>query len=194
MSSPVYDPKNREGHLMYAPKSVRDSNVQSSPGIAEGEFPQVREPSNPLEGLTAGQGDSHHSPDSANADDGQRRWSPSPPRAEDNSSEDVERSTSERELARLRRLLHPEFFDEPRQPPPRQRWRLTLVGLAIAAATVGAAILLFITDKFPGEWNKTTQDRTGLMSRFSGDTAKYSEGPSSIVQSPECVDGTKTNQ
>ena len=118
MSSPVYDPKNREGHLMYAPKSVRDSNVQSSPGIAEGEFPQVREPSNPLEGLTAGQGDSHHSPDSANADDGQRRWSPSPPRAEDNSSEDVERSTSERELARLRRLLHPEFFDEPRQPPP----------------------------------------------------------------------------
>ena len=44
--------------------------------------------------------------------------------------------------------------------------------------------MLFITDKFPGEWNKTTQDRTGLMSRFSGDTAKYSEGPSSIVRVP----------
>ena len=61
MSSPVYDPKNREGHLMYAPKSVRDSNFQSSPGIAEGEFPQDREPSNPIEGLTADQGDSPHS-------------------------------------------------------------------------------------------------------------------------------------
>ena len=83
---------------------------------------------------------------------------------------------------RLRRLLHPEFFNEPRQPPPSQRWRLTLVGLAIAAATVGAAILLFITDKFPSEWNKTTQDRTGFMSRFSNDTPKYSEGPSSIAQ------------
>ena len=170
MSSPVYDPKNREGHLMYAPKSVRDSNFQSSPGIADGEFPQDREPSNPIEGLIADQGDSPHSLDS--------------PRFEDKSSENGERSTSERDLARLRRLLHPEFFNEPRQPRPSQRWRLTLVGLAIAAATVGAAILLFITDKFPGEWNKTTQDRTGFMSRFSGDTPKYSEGPSSIARVP----------
>jgi hypothetical protein len=39
-------------------------------------------------------------------------------------------------------------------------WRLRLVGVAIAAATIGAAILLFITDKFPGEWNKTAQVRT----------------------------------
>ena len=182
MSSPVYDPKNREGHLMYAPKSVRDSNFQSSPGIAEGEFPQDREPSNPIEGLTADQGDSPHSLDSANAGDAKQRWSTYPPRVEDKSSENGERSTSERDLDRLRRLLHPEFFNEPRQPPPSQRWRLTLVGLAIAAATVGAAILLFITDKFPSEWNKTTQDRTGFMSRFSNDTPKYSEGPSSIAQ------------
>ena len=170
MSSPVYDPKNREGHLMYTPKSVRDSTFQSSPGIADGEFPQDKEPSNPIEGLIADQGDSPHSLDS--------------PRFENKSSENDERSTSERDLARLRRLLHPEFFNEPRQRPPSQRWRLTLVGLAIAAATVGAAILLFITDKFPGEWNKTTQDRTGFMSRFSGDAPKYSEGPSSIARVP----------
>ena len=65
-----------------------------------------------------------------------------------------------------------------------QRWRPTLVGLAIAAATIGAAILLFITDKFPGEWNKTAQDRTEFMSRFSGDTPKYSEAPSSIARVP----------
>jgi len=168
MSSPVYDPKNREGHLMYTPKSVRDSTFQSSPGIADGEFPQDKEPSNPIEGLIADQGDSPHSLDS--------------PRFEDKSSENGERSTSERDLARLRRLLHPEFFNEPRQPRPSQRWRLTLVGLAIAAATVGAAILLFITDLFPGEWNKTTQDRTGFMSRFSGETPKSSEGRSSIAQ------------
>jgi branched-chain amino acid transport system substrate-binding protein len=170
MSSPVYDPKNREGHLMYTPKSVRDSTFQSSPGIADGEFPQDKEPSNPIEGLIADQGDSPHSLDSS--------------RFENKSSENDERSTSERDLARLRRLLHPEFFNEPRQRPPSQRWRLTLVGLAIAAATVGAAILLFITDKFPGEWNKTTQDRTGFMSRFSGDAPKYSEGPSSIARVP----------
>ena len=170
MSSPVYDPKNREGHLMYTPKSVRDSTFESSPGIADGEFPQDKEPSNPIEGLIADQGDSPHSLDS--------------PRFENKSSENGERSTSERDLARLRRLLHPEFFNEPRPRPPSQRWRLTLVGLAIAAATVGATILLFITDKFPGEWNKTTQDRTGFMSRFSGDTPKYSEGPSSIARVP----------
>ena len=170
MSSPVYDPKNREGHLMYTPKSVRDSTFQSSPSIADGEFPQDKEPSNPIEGLIADQGDSPHSQDS--------------PRFENKSSENGERSTTERDLARLRRLLHPEFFNEPRKPPPSQRWRLTLVGLAIATATVGAAILLFITDKFPGEWNKTTQDRTGFMSRFSGDTPKYSEGPSSIARVP----------
>jgi ABC-type branched-subunit amino acid transport system substrate-binding protein len=170
MSSPVYDPKNREGHLMYTPKSVRDSTFQGSPSIADGEFPQDKEPSNPIEGLITDQGDSPHSLDS--------------PRFENKSSENGERSTSERDLARLRRLLHPEFFNEPRKPPPSQRWRLTLVGLAIATATVGAAILLFITDKFPGEWNKTTQDRTGFMSRFSGDTPKYSEGPSSIARVP----------
>ena len=170
MSSPVYDPKNREGHLMYTPKSVRDSTFQSIPSIADGEFPQDKEPSNPIESLIADQGDSPHSLDS--------------PRFENKSSENGERSTSERDLARLRRLLHPEFFNEPRKPPPSQRWRLTLVGLAIATATVGAAILLFITDKFPGEWNKTTQDRTGFMSRFSGDTPKYSEGPSSIARVP----------
>ena len=78
MSSPVYDPKNREGHLMYAPKSVRNSNFQSSPGIAEGEFPQDREPSNPIEGLTADQGDPPHSLNSANAGDAKQRWSNSP--------------------------------------------------------------------------------------------------------------------
>jgi len=38
MSSPVYDPEDHEGHLRYAPKSVRDSNFQNSPGIVEGRF------------------------------------------------------------------------------------------------------------------------------------------------------------
>jgi branched-chain amino acid transport system substrate-binding protein len=196
MSSPVYDPKSREGHPMYAPKSVRDSDFQSSPGIAEGEFPQDRESSNPIEGLIADQGDSSpHLLDSANAGDAQQRWSASPPRVDAKSSENGERSTSDRDLARLRRLLHPEFFNAPRHPQPSQRLRLTLVGVALAAATVGAAIVLFITDKFPGEWNKTTQDRTGFMSRFSGDTPKYSEGPSSIVRVPTVSTATKqTNE
>ena len=38
MSSPSETEKNN-GHLAYAPKWVRDQNRESSPGIAEGEFP-----------------------------------------------------------------------------------------------------------------------------------------------------------
>ena len=182
MSSSLYDPENHEGHLMYARKSVRDFNFQKSPGIAEGDFPQDSESSNPIERLVADLGGSPHPLDTAVANEVGQHSSNSPPRVEGKSSEQGEESTSERDLVRLRRVLHPEFFNEPRQTPPSQRWRPTLVGLAIAAATIGAAILLFITDKFPGEWNKTAQDRTEFMSRFSGDTPKYSEAPSSVAR------------
>jgi len=169
---------------MYAPKSVRDSNFQKSPGIAEGESPQDSEPSNPIERLIADLEGSFHPLVSAIANEVRQHSSTSPPRVEDKSSKNGGQATSERDLARLRRVLHPEFFNEPRQTPPSQRRRLTLVGLAIAAATLGAAILLFITDMFPGEGNKTAQDRTEFMSRFSSDTPKYSQDPSSIPRVP----------
>jgi len=185
MSSPVYDPEDHEGHLRYAPKSVRDSNFQNSPGIVEGEFPQDSEPSNPIERLIADLGGTPHPFDTAIANDARQHPSTSPPHIGDKSSEIGERATFERDdRARLRRVLHPEFFNEPRQTSPRRRWRLTLVGVAIAVATTGAAILLVITDKFPGERNKTAQDRTEFMSRFSGDTLKYSENLSSNPRVP----------
>ena len=184
MSSPVHDPENHEEHLRYAP-TVRDSNFQKSPGIVEGEFPQDSEPSNPIERLIADLEGSPHLFDTAIANDARQHPSTFPPHIGDKNSENGEQATSEREdLARLRRVLHPEFFNEPRQTPPRQRWRLTLVGVAIAVATIGAAILLVITDKFPGERNKAAQDRIEFIARFSGDTLKYSEDPSSIPQVP----------
>src|ERR1700722_11319238 len=185
MSSPVYDPEDHEGHLRYAPKSVRDSNFQKTPGIVEGEFPQDSEPSNPIERLIADLGGTPHPFDTAIANDARQHPSTSPPHIGDKSSEIGERATFERDdRARLRRVLHPEFFNEPRQTSPRRRGRLTLVGVAIAVATTGAAILLVITDKFPGERNKTAQDRTEFMSRFSGDTLKYSENLSSNPRVP----------
>jgi branched-chain amino acid transport system substrate-binding protein len=184
MSSPVYDPEDHDGHLRYAPKSVRDSNFQKSPSIAEGEFPEDSEPSDPIERLIADlEGSPHPLEIIANA--ARQHSSTSPPRAEDKSSGNGEQLSSARDdRARLRRALHPEFFEEPRQTPPHQRWRLTLVGFATGVATLGAVSLLFITDKFPGEWNKTAQDRTGFMLRFSGDIPRHSEDPSSIVRIP----------
>jgi hypothetical protein len=143
MSSPVYDPENHEGHLRNAPKSVHDSNFQNSPGVVEGEFPQDSEPSNPIERLIADLGGSPHPFDIVIANDARQHPSTFPPHVGDKSSENGEQATSERDdRARLRRVLHPEFFNEPRQTPPRRRWRLTLVGVAIAVATMGTAILL----------------------------------------------------
>jgi branched-chain amino acid transport system substrate-binding protein len=184
MSSPVYDPEKHKGHLMYAPKSVRESNFLKSPGIAEGESQQDSEPSNPIERLIADLEGSFRPLVSAIANEARQHSSTSPPRVEDKSSKSGEQATSERELARLRRVLHPEFFNEPRQTPPSQRLRLTLVGVAIAVAILGAAILPFITEMFPGEGNKTAQDRTEFMSRFSSDTPKYSQDPSSVPRVP----------
>jgi hypothetical protein len=190
MSSPVGDPEDHDGHLRYAPKLVRDSNFQKSPSIAEGEFPHDSEPSNPIERLIADLEGSPHPLHTVIANAARQHSSTSPPRVEDKNSENGERSPSAQDdRARLRRVLHPEFYNEPRQSPPRQWWRLTFVGVAFAAATIGAAILLFITDKFPGEWNRAVQDRTGFMSRFSGDTPKYSGDPSSIPRVPTVLTG-----
>ena len=183
MSSLANDSESHEGHLKYALKSVRDPNFQNGPGIAEGEFPQDKEPSNSIERLIADLVGSSHRLDTAIANDARQHPSTSLPTGDKRS--DGEQATSERDdLARLRRVLHPEFFNEPQQTPPRQWRHLTLVGIAIAAAAIGAAILLFITDKFPGEWDKTAQGRTEFMSRFSDDAPKYSEHPSSDSRVP----------
>jgi hypothetical protein len=80
MSSPAYDPENREGHLRYAPKSVRDSNFQKSPSIAEGDFQQDSEASNPIERLIADLVGSPHPLDTAIANAARHHSSTWPPR------------------------------------------------------------------------------------------------------------------
>jgi hypothetical protein len=53
----------------------------------------------------------------------------------------------------LPRSLDPEFVREPR-PAPRATGRVAALGGLIIAASIGAAITLFITSKFPSEFNK----------------------------------------
>ena len=99
MSSPVYDPEDHDGHLRYAPKSVRDSNFQKSPSIAEGEFPEDSEPSDPIERLIADlEGSPHPLEIIANA--ARQHSSTSPPRAEDKSSGNGEQLSSARTIGR----------------------------------------------------------------------------------------------
>jgi ABC-type branched-subunit amino acid transport system substrate-binding protein len=87
----------------------------------------------------------------------------------------------------LPRSLDPGFAREPR-PAPRGTGRLAaLGGLAIAAAAIGAAIALFITGKFPSEFNKVLGPSTGktaAVSRFAGETFNTPEPQSSPAARP----------
>jgi branched-chain amino acid transport system substrate-binding protein len=81
----------------------------------------------------------------------------------------------------LPRSLDPEFVREPR-PAPRATGRVAALGGLIIAASIGAAIALFITSKFPSEFNKVlglSTDKTEAVSRFAGDTLKTPEPLSS---------------
>ena len=94
------------------------------------------------------------------------------------------------------RSLDPEFL---REPPPASRAlaRLAvLAGLAIAAS-IGAALALFITGKFPSELNKMlglSTDRTAVVSKVADDALKISEQANSPATRPPCVDGRATHR
>src|SRR5262249_31290350 len=92
------------------------------------------------------------------------------------------------------RSLDPGFVREP-PPAPRTLGRLaTLAGLAIAAS-IGAAIALFVTGKFPSELKMLglSADKTAVESRFAGDTIKTPERLSSpAVESRFAGDTIKT--
>src|SRR5260370_6298610 len=68
----------------------------------------------------------------------------------------------------LPRSLDPEFVREPR-PAPRATGRVAALGGLIIAASIGAAIALFITSKFTSEFNKVlwlSTDKTASVSGF----------------------------
>src|SRR5262249_38394016 len=187
MSSPTDRPDKPDDHLAYAPKWVRDSNREGShetPSIAEGELPQHSEQSVPKEGLISNQARAHRPLDTASLP-ASLRGARSPPRARRPLAERGLPEGSEQPPLHMSRSLDPEFVRE-RPPAPRALGRLaTLAGLAIAAS-VGAAIALFVTGKFPSEFTMLGlgADKPAVESRFVGDTIKPPEQLSSSAARP----------
>jgi branched-chain amino acid transport system substrate-binding protein len=80
---------------------------------------------------------------------------------------------------------HPQFVREP-PPAPRALGRLAALAGLVIAASIGAAIALFVTGKLPSELNKLlglSTDKTVVVSKVGGDTSKTPE-PSSPAAQP----------
>ena len=172
MSSPTDRTEKHDDHLAYAPKWARDPHherTHENPNIAEGEFPQHNEQSVLKEGLISDQARAHRPLDPASLREARLAPRARRPLAEGDLPEDSERPPSRRP-----RSLDPEVLREP-PPAPRALGRLAvLAGLAIAAL-IGAALALFITGKFPSEFNKVlglSTDKSAVVSRFTDDTFK----------------------
>jgi hypothetical protein len=125
MSSPVDGNGKRDDPSAYAPKWVRDSNRE---GSRENTTFQQSEQSVPEKAPASNQARAHRPLDTA--------------------------SLREAQVApRARRPLAEGFVREP--PPARQvLGRLAALGGLIIAASIGAAIALFVTGKLPSEPNK----------------------------------------
>jgi branched-chain amino acid transport system substrate-binding protein len=166
MSDPTddYDTDATDGHVAYAPKSVRNRGARdpdhlTSPSIADSDFPQddrffAKQPVDPPR--TARSLNSRL----AEARQARSSWH----QAADNMLlRSREQPISERDL--LRRSLEPELVREA-WPPRRRAWRpAILIVSAIIGASIGAAILLFVMDRLPDAWRQIPQD---FISRFSG--------------------------
>ena len=188
MSSPTDRTEKHDDHLAYAPKWARDPHherTHENPNIAEGEFPQHNEQSVPKEGLISDQARAHRPLDPASLREARLAPRARRPLAEGDLPEDSEQPPSRRP-----RSLDPEVLREP-PPAPRALGRLAvLAGLAIAAL-IGAALALFITGKFPSEFNKVlglSTDKTAVVSRFADDTLKTPEQLSSPAARPPSTD------
>ena len=177
MSSPTDETEKHEDHLKYAPKWARNRHHSGSPSIAGGEFPQPDEQSLPAEDLSTDQVRVPLQPDARTLGDPQLVRIARRPLAEGERRENRKSPISERDLLQLRHSLNPEAVQEP-WPAPRTRRRRTVQNcLAIAAALVGAAILLFITDELPGGERKLpglVGGATAFPSQFFGDAPKIS--------------------
>ena len=184
MSSPTDRTEKHDDHLAYAPKWARDPHHErphENPNIAEGEFPQHNEQSVPKEGLISDQARAHRPLDPASLREARLAPRARRPLAEGDLPEDSEQPPSRRP-----RSLDPEFLKEP-PPAPRALGRLAvLAGLAIAAL-IGAALALFITGRFPSEFNKVlglSTDKSAVVSRFADDTFKTPEQLNSPATRP----------
>src|SRR2546422_5500099 len=184
MSSPVDGNGKRQDHSAYAPKWVRDPNREGShetPSTAEGEFPQHSEQSVPKEGLISDQARAHRTLETASL-----REPRFPPRARRPLAERELPEGSEQPPAHMPRSVDPEFVREP-PPAPRALGRLAALAGLVIAASIGAAIALFVTGNFPSELNKMlglSADKTAVESRFAADTIKTPEQLSSPAARP----------
>jgi hypothetical protein len=162
MSSPRREWK-KDDHSAYAPKWVRDSNRETShesPSIGEDKFHQRSEQSFPERGPASDQARATFAREAPLAARAWRRADSELPEGDDEPPLHIPRS------------LEPEFLKE-RPPAPRALGRLATVAGLIIAASVGAAIALFATGKFPSELNKMlglTTGKTAVVSNFAGDT------------------------
>ena len=187
MSSPTDRTEKHDDHLAYAPKWARDplhERRHESPNIAEG-APQHNDPPVPKEGLISDQARAHRPLDPASLREARLAPRARRPLAEGDLPEDSEQPPSRRP-----RSLDPEVLREP-PPAPRALGRLAvLAGLAIAAL-IGAALALFITGRFPSEFNKVlglSTDKSAVVSRFTDDTLKIPEQLSSPAARPPSTD------
>src|SRR5262249_40043041 len=166
MSSPTDRPDKPKDPLAYAPKWVRDSDRERShetPSIAEGEFPQHTEQSVPKEGLIRDRARAPRTLETASL-----REPRVPPRARRPLAERKLPEGSEQPPLHMPRSLDPEFV---RKPPPAPRLgRLAALAGLVIAASIGAAIALFYTDKLPSELLGLSADKTAAVSKPAGDT------------------------
>src|SRR6516165_8207746 len=128
MGGPTRENEKNDDHLAYAPKWARDSNLERSPGIAEGEFAQYNEQSYPLE----------------DARDGEAAGS---------KNRDLPPLNSPR--LRPRQSLDPEFLAQPRRTSRNFKRTVAIVSLAILAAAAGAAALVFLIEPSPDEGDQS---------------------------------------
>src|SRR6266446_2201334 len=184
MSSPTDKNEKGDGPSAYAPKWVRDSNRERShenPSTAEGEFSQHSEQSVSKEGLIRDQARAHRPLDTASLREARLASRPWRARAGSEMPEDGEQPP-----LHMPRSLDPQFVREP-PPAPRALGRLAALAGLVIAASIGAAIALFVTGKLPSELNKMlglSTDKTAVVSKVAGDTSKTPEQPSSPAAQP----------
>jgi ABC-type branched-subunit amino acid transport system substrate-binding protein len=181
MSSPTDRPDKPDDHSAYAPKWVPDSNDErrhQTPSIAEGE---AHRQSFPEKGPASDQTRAHRPLDTTFAREARlapRAWRP---RAESELPEDDEQPP-----LHMPRSLEPEFLRKP-QPAPRALGRLAALAGLVIAASIGAAIALFVTGKLPSELNKMlglSADKTAVVSRPASNTLNTPEQLSSPAARP----------
>ncbi len=175
MSSPSDGNEKKDDHSAYAPKWVRDSNRETShesPSIGEDKFPQRSEQSFSENGPATDQARAHRPLDTTFTRDERLT-----PRAWSRRAETELPESDEEPPLRRPRSLDPQFMRDPPRAP-RAIGRLAAVAGLIIAASVGAAIALFVTGKLPSELNKMlglSTDKTAVVSKVAGDTSKTPE-------------------